>query len=90
MGDPKDRIFGAKIGKKDCIYFYILAMFGLVMSVLLAGLTIGTSIYRGIKKKDGSFGIIMYIGVGLFGILPYILFYYQNIILHSMCVNSLT
>ena len=88
MGGPDEKIFG-KMGKKDCIYFYILAMIGLIMSVLLLFLTIGTSIYRGIKKKDGIFSIIMYILAGLFAIIPYILFYYQNKILYSMCVNSL-
>lgn len=67
--------------KDYCMYFYFLSIFGfiLMMFTLVVGLFIGI-----MKKKDFSFYLKTILAV-----LAYGLFYFQNRLLHSMCVGSL-
>ena len=64
-----------------CLWFYYLSVIGFfflfisIVSMLWIGIT---------KRKDSSF----YVQMVLVG-LGYFIFYFQNRLLYSMCVNSL-
>jgi hypothetical protein len=74
-----DTLFGS-LGKQYCIYFYLLSVFGFV---LLAFTVIGLVSTLFFKKMD------MKVVVGLtMASLGYGIFYFQNRLLHSMCVNE--
>lgn len=64
-----------------CIWFYFLSVIGFafLVIVLLSTLYIGIT-----KRKDSGFYLQMLtIAIG------YLIFYFQNRLLHSMCVNSI-
>ena len=73
-------IYGT-LPKDYCLYFYVLSVFGFVLMVftLLVSLVIGIT-----RKRDFSFYFSAMMGVFAYG-----LFYFQNRLLYSMCVNSL-
>lgn len=72
-------IFGP-LGKDYCLYFYFLSMLGFF---LLAMLVI-TSLMVGISQRKGMDFYYQMLTVGFaYGIL-----YFQNRLLHSMCVGS--
>ena len=73
-------IYG-NLPKDYCLYFYALSVFGFVLMIFtfLVALIIGIT-----RKKDFSFYFQAMMGVFAYG-----LFYFQNRLLHSMCVNSL-
>lgn len=71
--------FFSPLGKEYCTYFYVLSVLGFVIFwvLLISGL------YMGISQKKGSsfyFKIIMMS-------LSYAIIYFQNRLLHSMCVR---
>ena len=80
MSDFMENVYGP-LAKDYCLYFYMLSIFGFILTIftLIVGFYIGLS-----KRKDFTF----YVQVVL-GSLAYGLFYFQNRLLHSMCVNSL-
>ena len=72
-------VFGP-LGKDYCLYFYILSMVGFFLLVLL-GIT---SIMIGISQRKGFDFYFQMLTVGI----GYAIFYFQNRLLHSMCVGS--
>lgn len=75
-----DQLFGP-LGKNFCLYYYFLSVIGFVLLVFI---TIST-LYIGItKRKDGAFYLQMFMIS-----FVYIMLYFQNRLLHSMCINSL-
>jgi len=78
--DIMNSIYGT-LPKDYCLYFYLLSMFGFILMIF----TLILAIFIGIRKnKDFSFYFQAFMGV-----LAYGLFYFQNRLLHSMCMNSL-
>jgi len=75
-----DTLFGP-LDQKYCDYFYILSVLGFV---LLAIFMI-SSLFVGLSKRKGVDYYIQMIGVAL----GYGLFYFQNRLLHTMCVGAL-
>ena len=73
-------LFGP-LSKQYCLYFYILSIIFLVLAAVLflSTLVIGIT-----KRKDFSFYYYSIIGV-----LGYGMIYFQNRLLHSMCVGSI-
>lgn len=80
MSDFMKTVYGP-LPKDYCLYFYILSIFGFILAVftLVIGLFIGLS-----KKKNFVFFLQVVLGA-----LAYGLFYFQNRLLHSMCISSL-
>ena len=78
--DMINSIYGI-LPKDYCLYFYVLSVFGFILMVFtfIVSLVIGIS-----RKKDFSFYF-----QAMMGVLAYGLFYFQNRLLYSMCVNSL-
>lgn len=75
-----DQLFGP-LDRKYCLYFYYLSIFGLLLLVFL----IISSLYIVLTSKNsGVFGFQM-----IFAVLTYAIFYFQNRLMYSMCVNSL-
>lgn len=72
-------VFGP-LGKDYCLYFYILSMVGFFLLVLL-GIT---SIMIGISQRKGVDFYFQMLTVGI----GYAIFYFQNRLLHSMCVGT--
>lgn len=79
MENTLDTLFGP-LSKQYCVYFYVLSIIGFVLLVLslLATLFIGIT-----KRKGIEFYVQMIIGS-----LAYVIFYFQNRLLHSMCVGN--
>jgi len=79
MADIMNTLFGP-LAKDYCLYFYILSIVGFI---LLAAFLISAIIY-GISKRKGLeyYLNILALSVG------YGIFYFQNRLLHSMCVAS--
>ena len=74
-----DALFGP-LTKKYCLWFYILSVLGFVFLVIALALTL----FIGISKRKG---IDFYVQM-LVGSLAYVIFYFQNRLLYSMCVSS--
>ena len=73
-------LFGP-LSKQYCLYFYFLSIIGLVFVVLI----VVTALFIGITKRKGmDFYLAMFSGALAYGI-----FYFQNRLLHSMCVGSI-
>ena len=72
-------LFGP-LSKQYCLYFYILSIIGMVFLILvvLSALFIGIS-----KRKGFDFYVQMLSAAVAYGI-----FYFQNRLLHTMCVGS--
>jgi hypothetical protein len=79
MTTMNDTLFGS-LGKQYCIYFYLLSVFGFI---LLAMTMIGMVWSLFTKKLDMKVmtGLVM-------ASLGYGIFYFQNRLLHSMCVQE--
>ena len=75
-----DTLFGP-LNKKYCLWFYILSVFGFVFLFILLALTLFIVIS---KRKGIDFYLQM-----LVGSLAYVIFYFQNRLLYSMCVSSI-
>ena len=72
-------VFGP-LGKDYCLYFYLLSMVGFFLLALL----LVTSLMVGISQRKGIdfYFQMLTIGIG------YAILYFQNRLLHSMCVGS--
>jgi len=80
MSDLNDKLFGP-LSKKYCIYFYYLSVIGFILLLLV----LVSSIYIAlVTKKSGIFTYQM-----IMVALGYLIFYFQNRLLYSMCVHSL-
>jgi hypothetical protein len=74
-----DNLFGP-LGKEYCIWFYFLS----VLSFVGLFLYLASGIYRGIsKKKDAMY----FVGIAIISIW-YIVGYFQNRLLYSMCAGK--
>lgn len=73
-------LFGP-LSKQYCLYFYFLSIIFLVLALILLFSTLVIGIT---KRKDMSFYYY-----SLFGILGYGMVYFQNRLLHTMCVGSI-
>ena len=79
MENTLDTLFGP-LSKQYCIWFYVLS----ILSFILLFVVILGSLFIGITKRKGiDFYILM-----LLGSLPYAAMYFQNRLLHSMCVGN--
>lgn len=67
--------------KEFCIYFYYLSVFGFALLIF----TLLSAIVVTIVKKKGFDFVLQMILLSL----GYFIFYFQNRLLYSMCVNSL-
>lgn len=77
MADMMDTLFGP-LPRDYCLWFYFLSIFGFVWLVLFSvvALVIGITKKRGMDYYMGVFGVA----------IGYAIFYFQNRLLHSMCV----
>lgn len=73
-------LFGP-LSKQYCLYFYILSIlaFIFIIVILLSALFVGIT-----KRKGIEFYLSMMFAAATYGI-----FYFQNRLLHSMCVGSI-
>lgn len=72
-------LFGP-LSKQYCLYFYILSILAFVsLIVVIISLVIGIT-----KRKSAEFYVIMLLAAG-----NYAMYYFQNRLLHSMCVGSI-
>ena len=79
MSDIMDYLFGP-LGAEYCLYFYGLSIFWYIMFVSVFITLIGYGISR---KKGGEY----YMGMLLLA-ANYYIFYFQNRLLHTMCVHK--
>ena len=73
-------LFGP-LSKQYCLYFYILS----VISMLFVIVILLSMVFIGISKRKG---IEFYISM-LFGAVTYGVIYFQNRLLHTMCIGSI-
>lgn len=73
-------LFGP-LSKQYCLYFYFLSIIGMVFLVMI----LVSTLFIGITKRKG---IDFYLAM-LSGALAYGIFYFQNRLLHSMCVGAI-
>jgi len=81
MLDNLNNTFLGPLDRKYCIYFYYLTVAGLILFLFL----IASSIYIGFTNKYSSVFIYKMVMVTI----VYGMFYFQNRLLYSMCVNTL-
>jgi hypothetical protein len=79
MAGLVDNLFGP-LDIEYCLYFYFLSIFGFVLLVLF----LVPAILYGLKNRKGVEYYIQIIGVSL----GYLIFYFQNRLLHSMCISK--
>ena len=75
-----DTLFGP-LSKQYCIYFYFLSIFGFILLAIF----IVSSIMVGLSKRRGLDYYMQVVGIAL----GYAIFYFQNRLLHSMCVGTM-
>ena len=80
MNDFFNNVFGP-LKSRFCDWFLILSILGFVMLVVL----LVSSLFVGISKRKG---VEFYLQVFSIGV-GYAIFYFQNRLLHGMCVASL-
>ena len=80
MSNLNDTLFGP-LNQNYCLWFYILSVFGFVFLVLF----LVPAIYMGIIKRKGSDYYVSVFGIAVI----YAISYFQNRLLHTMCVNSI-
>ena len=73
-------LFGP-LTKQYCLYFYLLSVISMVFVVVV----LMTMLFIGISKRKG---MEFYVSM-LFGAATYGVFYFQNRLLHTMCVGSI-
>ena len=78
MDNLADTLFGP-LGKDYCIYVYYLSVIGFILLTLLVLSTLAT----GITKRKGIEFYLQMLSVAI----GYLIFYFQNRLLHSMCVG---
>lgn len=72
-------LFGP-LSKEYCLYFYILSIIGMVFLILI----VLFALFVGITKRKGFEFYVQMMSAAL----AYGIFYFQNRLLHSMCVGS--
>ena len=77
MASIVESLFGP-LPLEYCLYFYFLSIFGFVLLVLF----IVPALFYGLTKRKGLDYYLNIIGLSL----GYLIFYFQNRLLHSMCV----
>lgn len=75
-----DTLFGP-LSKQYCVYFYFLSIFGFILLAIF----IVSSIMVGLSKRRGIDYYMQVVGIAL----GYAIFYFQNRLLHSMCVGTM-
>lgn len=75
-----DTLFGP-LSKQYCIYFYFLSIFGFILLAIF----VISSIVVGLSKRKGIDYYMQVVGIAL----GYAIFYFQNRLLHSMCVGAM-
>jgi small basic protein len=80
MPSVVDNLFGP-LGRDYCIYFWALSVFGFVSLLIVAV----PAVFYGLSKNKG---LDYYLAV-LFGVATYIIIYFQNRLLYSMCEGSM-
>jgi len=75
-----DTLFGP-LSKQYCVYFYFLSIFGFILLAVF----IISSIFVGLSKRKGVDYYMQVVGIAL----GYGIFYFQNRLLHSMCVGTM-
>jgi len=73
-------LFGP-LSKQYCLYFYLLSIICFVYFIIIIVMTLFIGIT---KRKDLDFYFYMFASALAYGI-----FYFQNRILHTMCVGSI-
>lgn len=81
MSKSLDNILFGSLSNEYCRYFYYLSVIGFVLLVFI---TI-SGLYIGITKRKGSDFYFYTILIAL----GYLIFYFQNRLLYSMCINSI-
>jgi len=80
MNDVSQQLFGP-LGKQYCLYFQVLSVIGFVFFVMV----IVYAFIVGVSKRKG----IEFYLAALVGSLGYAIFYFQNRLLHSICISSM-
>tara|TARA_B100001093_G_C26770601_1_gene990007 strand:+ start:278 stop:523 length:246 start_codon:yes stop_codon:yes gene_type:complete len=80
MNDLFNQLFGP-LDVRYCDYFLILSIIGFVLLVIL----LLSSLIVGITQKEGAGFYMQVISIAL----GYVILYFQNRLLNSMCVASL-
>jgi hypothetical protein len=79
MNDMMDYLFGP-LSTDYCLYFYFLSIFGFLLLVIF----LFSSLFYGIARRKGVDFYISVISVSI----GYAVFYFQNRLLHTMCVSK--
>jgi len=80
MNDFIDNVFGP-LDKRYCDWFFILSVLGFVMLIVL----LVSALFVGLSKRKGVDYYLQIFSIAL----GYGIFYFQNRLLHTMCVSSL-
>jgi hypothetical protein len=75
-----DTLYGP-LPKSYCLYFYYLSIIGFVLLVL----SVGGSVIMALSKPRGAH----FYSSSLMIAISYLIFYFQNRLLHTMCIHSL-
>ena len=78
MDNLAETLFGP-LSKEYCVYFYYLSIIGLLLLAVLVLSTLFIGITQ--RKKIGFYMQMLSVALG------YAIFYFQNRLLHSMCVG---
>ena len=73
-----DTLFGP-LGRDYCLYFYYLSIIGIILLTML----VASTLMVGITKRKGLDFYMQMISIAI----GYFIFYFQNRLLHSMCVG---
>ena len=79
MSTAIDSLFGP-LGEEYCLYFYFLSIIGFVFLVIF----LVPALFYGLTKRKGFDYYLHVIGISL----GYLVFYFQNRLLHSMCITK--
>lgn len=72
-------LFGP-LSKEYCLYFYFLSIIGMILLILV----VLSALFIGITKRKGLDFYVQMMSAAI----AYAIFYFQNRLLHSMCVGS--
>jgi len=78
--DIMDTLYGP-LPKSYCLYFYYLSIIGFVLLVL----SVSGSVIIALSKPRGAYFYISSLMIAI----SYLIFYFQNRLLHTMCIHSL-
>ena len=79
MNDISQSLFGP-LTREYCIWFYFLSLFGFIALVLF----LVPAIFFGISKRKGAEYYISIFGISVI----YVVAYFQNRLLYTMCSSS--